>query len=61
MELNISKNKLFVSIQLEIYQKARTNLCRNFIVENPEIYGYMFKYEKTRELLHLSIDKFFIS
>jgi hypothetical protein len=61
MELNISKNNLFISIQLEIYKKARNKLCRDFIVENPEIYGYMFKYEKARELLYLSIDKYFIS
>ena len=54
-------NKSDLLILLRIHKKSRKLLILDFLKENIEIYGSMFRYEDNKSMMELAISKYFIS
>lgn len=51
-------SKDILTLTLFTLKEARENLAQDFIIENPEIYDPMFKYEKSNEQMMLAKEKY---
>lgn len=58
-------NEMFINSKLffilTLLQQARSNLVRDFLEENSDIYAPSFKYERNKEMMQLAREKYVVS
>ena len=54
-------NKEALSFIHDVFKESRKDMIKDFLNESPEIFIPSYKYEKSEQLLNISIEKYFIS